>query len=103
MELDLETEVRLLRYHCLRLVIEDDAGKIYYNTENSKVYHEEDEQMLEIDISHAAIIKKLQTFYPSYVRITDLPLDDDAIKLQIIGDLWEHGLIVTKYSLCEAV
>lgn len=94
-----DTEVRLLRYHCLRITKEEDKAKIYYCTENAKVYHEEEEQMLEIDPSHLCIIETLQKAYPDYVQIANLPISDDLIKFQIISDFWEHGLIVTKEPL----
>lgn len=98
-EFDLDTEVRLLRYHCLRLVLENGSAKLYYNTENGKVYHSEEEQVLEIEESNAIIVKKLQNLYPAYIKITELPLEDEMVKLQVISDLWERGLVVTKEPL----
>lgn len=99
MEFDLDNEVRLLRYHSLRLVKKSNVATIYYCTENALVYHDQEEQMLDIEITHSGVIEMLQNTYPDYIKIGELPLDDDIAKMQIISDLWEHGLIVTKEPL----
>ena len=92
--------VRLVRYHCLRLVVEDeDKVRIYYCTENANVYHGEEEQFLEIDSHLVPILQVLQKEYPKYISIEDLPTSDEIGKIQVVGDLWEKGLIVTKEPL----
>lgn len=88
-----------MRYHCLRLAQNNDTAIIYYCTENALVYHEQDEQMLEIDPSYSLIVETLQNLYPNYTKICDLPVDDEIAKMQVISDLWEHKLIVTKEPL----
>ncbi|XP_056635922.1 ribosomal oxygenase 1 isoform X1 [Diorhabda sublineata] len=100
-EIDMDTEIRLLRYHCIRLVIEQDSPKIYYNTENAKYYHGEEEQYLIIDHNLTPCIKALQTNYPKFLKVDDLPVidGDDAIKAQLVSDLWERGLLVTNGHL----
>lgn len=99
MEFQPDTEVRLLRQFCLRVVIEGSEAKIYYNTENSRQYHGEDEQFLEIDVTLVPAVSHLICSFPNFVAIEDLPISDDDLKLQIVSDLWERGLIVTKDRL----
>ncbi|KAF5274276.1 hypothetical protein FQR65_LT04394 [Abscondita terminalis] len=100
--IDLHVEVRLLRYHCLRLVKDDDDEgnlRIYYNLDNAKYYHGEELQFLVIDDHFANAVKCLITSYPNFVKIKSLPLRKDTDKMQIVSDLWEKGLLVTKTPL----
>lgn len=95
----MDTEVRLLRYYCLRLVVEEDTVKIYYNTDNAKVYHGEEEQFLVLSNELMPCIKKLQNSYPEFVAVEDLPINDNIQKAQLVADLWERGLLVTNGPL----
>lgn len=97
-EIGMDTEVRLLRYYCLRLVVEEDV-KIYYNTDNAKVYHGEEEQFLIISSELIPCIKKLQNSYPEFVAVENLPIEDNIQKAQLVADLWERGLLVTNGPL----
>ncbi|CAH1174149.1 unnamed protein product [Phaedon cochleariae] len=97
-EIGMDTEVRLVRYHCLRLVVED-VPKIYYNTENAKYYHGEEEQFLVIDHDLTSCVAKLQNDYPEFTRVEDLPTEDGIAKAQLVSDLWERGLLVTNGPL----
>ncbi|XP_044254065.1 ribosomal oxygenase 1 [Tribolium madens] len=99
-EIDLDTRVRLLRYYCIRLVCDDNsAPKLYYNTQNATVYHGEEEQWLELEPSMVPLIQMLQNTYPRYIEVEKLPLEDMAVKMQLVLDLWEHGLLITEYPL----
>lgn len=98
-EFEPDTQVRLLRQFCLRLVIEDKEAKIYYNTENSRLFHGEEEQFLEIDVALVPAVSHLICSFPNFVAVEDLPINDDDLKLQIVSDLWERGLVVTKVRL----
>lgn len=95
----MDTEVRLVRYYSLRLVVEDGSSKIYYNTDNAKFYHGEDEQFLEIDNNLIPCIEKLQNTYPKFIQVEDLPIEDNIAKAQLVSDLWERGLLVTNGPL----
>lgn len=99
MEIGLDTKVRLLRYHCLRLVPNESTANIYYCTDNAKVYHGEEEQWLEIEKPLISVVKTLQNSYPNYVEVESLPGSDVNSKLQLISDLWEKGLLVTEEPL----
>nr|XP_023028175.1 ribosomal oxygenase 1-like [Leptinotarsa decemlineata] len=98
-EIGMDTEVRLVRYHCLRLVMEGDIPKIYYNTENAKVYHGEEEQVLTIDRNMIPCVKKLQNSYPKFIQVEDLLGEDSLAKAQLVSDFWERGLLVTNGPL----
>lgn len=101
-EIHLNLKIRLLRYHCLRLVKEEEAGnsiRIYYSTENAKYYHGEEQQFLVIDEILASAVKYLINEYPVFVEVKSIPLEDDTDKMQIVSDLWERGLVVTDKPL----
>lgn len=80
-------------------MIEGKEAKIYYNTENSRLYHGEEEQFLEIDVALVPAVSHLICSFPNFVAVEDLPIDDDDLKLQIVSDLWERGIVVTEDRL----
>ncbi|CAG9865116.1 unnamed protein product [Phyllotreta striolata] len=98
-EIGMDTQIRLVRFYCLRLVVDGDSAKIYYSTENAKYYHGEEEQFLSIDLGLVPCIKKLQRMYPNYIEVEDLPIEDGVAKAQLVSDLWERGLLVTNGPL----
>lgn len=98
-ELDPDTQVRLLRAHCLRLVREDGACRIYISTENTREYHEAGEELLEVEPDKAPALEALVRAYPAFVRAESLPLEDLAAKMALVQDLWEKKLIMTRDPL----
>ncbi|XP_040568665.1 ribosomal oxygenase 1 [Lepeophtheirus salmonis] len=98
-EFDPGTEIRLLRANCLRMVREEDSLRLYYNTENSREYQEIDSQFLEIEDDFAGAIDHLIESYPNYIKVEDLPLEDDALKFTLVQNMWEKKLILTKAPL----
>lgn len=98
-EITLETKIRLLRLHCIRL-IKEDTYKIYYSTENSKEYHEYEPQFLEVDEEFVSGIKQMIAAYPEFISVKKLLIETDDAKIQIVKDLWEKGLISTEDPLC---
>lgn len=82
----------------MRLVVEEDSPKIYYNTENAKYYHGEEEQFLIIDPSLIPCIEKLQRIYPKFIEVEKLT-ENNIAKAQLVADLWERGLLVTNGPL----
>ncbi|XP_014476290.1 PREDICTED: bifunctional lysine-specific demethylase and histidyl-hydroxylase NO66 [Dinoponera quadriceps] len=90
-----DTRVRLIRSHCIRLVKEEDgAYRIYYSTENSKEYHEYELQFVEVDEEFVPAVREIIRCYPRFIRVSDLPIDYDDYKIQIVKDLWEKGLLI---------
>ncbi|XP_012218584.1 ribosomal oxygenase 1 [Linepithema humile] len=100
-EITANTRIRLLRTHCIRLIKEDDTFMIYYSTDNSKEYHEMEIQSLEVDESIMPGISKLVTSYPNFIRVGELPIGDEDVKIAVVKDLWEKNLIITEVPLCS--
>lgn len=94
------TKIRLIRAHCIRLVQEEDnLFKIYYSCDNSKEYHGNILQYLEIDELFVPSIKELILKYPKFIKLADLPIDDEDNRDQMAKDLWEKGIIMTESPL----
>lgn len=95
-ELDPDTEVRLIRKHCLRIVTEEDnAVRIYHCVENTREYHQTDPLFIEIDPDHAEIVEALIQAYPDYMSIKMLQTDD----LDFVQMLWENKLLLVRNPL----
>lgn len=99
-EIEPDTRIRLLRSHCIRLIAENEAFRIYYSTENSKEYHEYEPQFLEVGDEFVPAIEEIIRRYPEFIRVEDLPIDGEDNKIQIAKDLWEKCLIITDNPLC---
>nr|CAI5868731.1 unnamed protein product [Callosobruchus analis] len=97
-EIGMDTEVRLVRYHSIRVVLED-LPKIYYNIDNARVYHGEEEQVLTLDEELLPCVRALQNQYPKFVKVEELPGQDHLAKARLVSDLWEKGLLVTNGPL----
>lgn len=82
-----------------RVVNEDDTIRIYYSVNNSREYHAEEPQYLEIDADLAPAVEALISHYPEYLAVEEFPIEDTAAKVQIASDLWEHGLLMTEEPL----
>lgn len=99
-EMCLGTRIKLLRYNCIRVIKDDDNFlKIYYSVDNSKEYHAEEPQFLEIDIKLADAVDTLISSYPNFITVEDLPIDDEICKVQLAKDLWEQGILMTEDPL----
>ncbi|XP_060823443.1 ribosomal oxygenase 1 [Bombus pascuorum] len=98
--IELDTRIRLLRSHCIRLIKEDETFRIYYSSENSKEYHEYEPQFLEVGEEFVPAIRDMIMRYPDFIRVEDLPIESEDNKIQIVKDLWEKCLLVTENPLC---
>ncbi|KAL2715006.1 bifunctional lysine-specific demethylase and histidyl-hydroxylase NO66 isoform X3 [Vespula squamosa] len=98
-EIELSTKIRLLRSHCIRLVEESDAYKIYYSCENSKEYHEYELQFLEVDEKFVPAIKEIIHRFPKFMKVKELPITEGNDKILIVRDLWERGILITENPL----
>lgn len=99
-EIDPDTEIRLIRAHCLRLVTEEDNQiRIYYCVENTREYEEVDLQSLEVDAEAAPGIQTLIQSYPNFLKVEDLPIQELDLKMKVVQDLWEKKLLLTKNPL----
>jgi len=97
-ELDPDTKIRLIRNTAVRLVTEDSV-KLYYSTENTREYHEVEEQFLELEEEQAPALEFLINNYPAYVKVEQLPLDNIEDKMKVAGDLWEKKILMTSEPL----
>lgn len=110
-EIDPDTEIRLLRANCLRLVTEEgepgddeehsgERIRIYYNVDNTRQFRElEDPQFLEIESDLAPAVEALQSHYPKFMKAEDLPLEGLDDRMRVVQDLWERKLIMTRKPL----
>ena len=104
-EIDPDDRVRLIRAKCVRLVSEDDGVKVYFNTENTRVYREMEENFIEIEPEAAPTIEALIMAYPCFMKPEDLPYgndddDDDLMKkMKVVQDLWERNVLMSKEPL----
>lgn len=95
-EIKLDTKIRLLKANVLRLVMEDDKHLVYFHVDNSKQYHEFEQNFIELERTDCPAIKMLINRYPNYISVKELPIgDDDERKILVITDLWEKGLLIT--------
>lgn len=93
------TQVRLIRANVVRLTKVDDAHHLYYYSDNSKEYHENDLNFLEVDDSTVEIIKKLIQAYPKYMKVKDLSPDDFDAAQAVAYDLWDRSFLMTSTPL----
>lgn len=100
-EIRRKTEVRLIRGNIVRLTKMDDAHHLYYYLDNSKEYHENDLNFLEVDDSGVEIIKKLIINYPKYTRVRDLSPGNYEAAQAVAYELWDRGLLMTSAPLKE--
>ncbi|KAG7160252.1 Ribosomal oxygenase 1-like [Homarus americanus] len=98
-ELRPDTPIRLIRGNCLRVVAESDTVNVYHCLENTREYHQEEPQFVELVPENAPAIEALVHAYPKYLTVESLPLNDDAEKMAVASGLWERGLIVTATPL----
>ncbi|XP_018307113.1 bifunctional lysine-specific demethylase and histidyl-hydroxylase NO66 [Mycetomoellerius zeteki] len=98
-QIRLSTEIRLLRLYSIRLIKEAKVYKIYYSTENSKVYHKYEPQCLEIDKEFVPAIKQIIAAYPNFISVKELLIGNADTKIQVVKDLWEKNIIITKIPL----
>jgi len=98
-EIDPDTSVRLIRSTAVRMVQEGEEIKVYYSTENTREYHETDEQWLEIDADLAPAVDHLITTYPEWCKVEELPVEDLEARMRVVGDLWEKGILLTAEPL----
>jgi len=98
-EIDPDTNIRLIRSTAVRLVSEDDSVQVYFSTENTREYHEVEEQSLEVGSDMAPAVEHLITSYPAWVKVEDLPLEELEDRMKVAGDLWERGILMTSEPL----
>ncbi|XP_039294090.1 bifunctional lysine-specific demethylase and histidyl-hydroxylase NO66-like, partial [Nilaparvata lugens] len=79
-QLQLDSKVSLLQLNICRLVKEDERYLLYHSMSNSLEYHERDREFLEVPEDNIEAVRRLFHSYPNYVKVADLPIDDDEAK-----------------------
>ncbi|GAB6021439.1 hypothetical protein CHUAL_004045 [Chamberlinius hualienensis] len=95
-EMEPDSKIKLIRGNLLRLVMEENAVRVYYYMENSREYHKESEQFIEINPLVAPAVEYLGHSYPNFITVESLPLDDLESKMEIANILFERGLILVE-------
>jgi len=98
-EIDPDTNIRLIRSTAVRLVQEDETVLMYYSTDNTREYHEVESQSLEIGAEMAPALEHLINKYPEWTKVEELPLDELEDRMKVVGDLWERGIVITSEPL----
>lgn len=104
-----DTRIRWIRKYCFRIVeeevsLENDSVekqiRIYYTLDNSREYRKEEPQYLIIERGVLPGVLHLVAAYPEYTKLSDLlgELEEDT-KINLVGDLWDHGLLMTDVPL----
>ena len=94
-EIKLDTNVKLLKANILRLVDEEEVLRVYFHSENSKEYHQYEATFIEVNEDDIELISCLIKTYPEFIKVENLPMEDDERKLLVITDLWEKGMLMT--------
>lgn len=94
-QIDLDTQIKLIRYGCCRLVVEDeDSVRLYHTLENSRVYQEKEPQYVEIPSDLSIGVESIINNYPNLFTVREIRADSLEDKLEIANLLFDKGLIV---------
>jgi len=98
-EMDPDTNVRLIRATACRLVQEEETIRLYYSTENTREFKQVDEQWMEVGEELAPAVEHLVTTYPAWTKVEQLPGEQLEERMKVVGDLWEKGILMTSEPL----
>jgi len=98
-ELQPDTEVKLMRKRVARLIMENDAVWVFYAAENKRLYHARDPMCFEIPAEQAENVEALMHAYPSSLKVEDLPAGSLEEKLTTVNALYDRGLVMTSETL----
>merc|ERR1712137_1752 len=74
---NLSSEVRLVSKSSVRIVGDEECILFYYNTKNSRVYHDVEPQYIEMPLESSDALEYLVNSFPSFVSVGSLPMDED--------------------------
>ncbi|XP_011303918.1 bifunctional lysine-specific demethylase and histidyl-hydroxylase NO66 [Fopius arisanus] len=98
-EIEPDTMIRLARQHAVRLIRENNTWRIYYSADNTKEYHEVEQQFLEVGDEYVTAIMQIIETYPEFIKVDDLEIEGEQNKIQVARDLWEKGIILSDVPL----
>ena len=98
---DLDTKLKLVRKRCIRLIYErkTKTNRLYFNVENTRIYHEVDLKSIELDSVDAKNIKFLIRKYPKFCTANDLKFGDEQSKLELVMGLYEKGILISEKKI----
>ncbi|XP_066532221.1 ribosomal oxygenase 1 [Hoplias malabaricus] len=94
-----QTKIRLIRAGVARLCSDGEAVRLYYTTENSRVYHKEEPKSIEIKVECTDAVEFLIHSYPKFITVTSLPCESAEDKIALAELLFEKGIIHTSAPL----
>eukprot|EP01135_Chromosphaera_perkinsii_P009410 Nk52_evm86s1737 gene=Nk52_evmTU86s1737 len=103
--ISLNSKVRMVRPQVARMTIEEDVAVLHHLLDNTRIYHEREEETLDFAIDVAPALATLIDSYPSYVTVGDLPItppeegeadeeEDNELKLTVVKALYDRGLLM---------
>ncbi|XP_036363178.1 ribosomal oxygenase 1 isoform X2 [Octopus sinensis] len=98
-ELGPDTRIKLLRAGIIRLVIEGDEVRIYYNLENNRLYQDVESNYLEIPHRYALAVEFLLQTYPDFTTVENLPLTQLTEQIELVQAMYEKGILLTEIPL----
>ena len=98
-EIEPDTEVKVIRQGVIRLVTEEDKVCVYHNLDNIRIFEKVDPQFIELDSDMAPAVEMLLHRYPGYVKVDDFPLDNVQDRVELAAALYEKGILVTREPL----
>jgi len=94
-QIELDTEIKLVRYGCCRIVVEnEDSVRLYHTLENSRIYQEKEAQYVEIPSDLSVGVEFVINNYPNLCTVREIPLDNLDDRLEVANLLFDKGLIV---------
>lgn len=94
-----DTRLRLLRFNILRMIRHGTEIRVYFSSENSKEYHEFEENFLEIDPGDAPAVEVLIRAYPKFIPVYQLQLESHERNRQVAQGLWDRGILMSDQPL----
>jgi len=96
-ELNINREIRLVRARAIRVVLEDEILVCYFHTENSRVYHAIESQVVEFAPDAGPSLEYLlESYVDGFVPIKSIPAETPEQQLDIANALYERGLLMVK-------
>lgn len=98
-ELDLGTEVKIIRPGIARVITDEDGTHVHYTVENSRQYKEIPLKRIELPGEMTDAAEFLLNSNSDYVKVKDVPLEDNESKVTLARQLYNLGLLRTKNPL----
>jgi len=98
-ELELETEVKIIRPGIARVIVDEDGTHVHYTIENSRQYKEMPLKRIELPNEMTDAAEFLLNSNIDYVKVKDVPFNDSDAKVTLARQLYNLGLLRTKHPL----